>query len=132
MILIKSNLAPSKIHGIGLFADEFILKDTKVWEFYKGFDLAITKEEFNKLSLAAQEDVLNYAYINKKTGKYILCSDDSRFFNHQKNPNVRCLYSKDDPNNDVVCFVNRDIEKGEELTCDYEEFDDNPSDVIIK
>lgn len=130
MILVKSKLGPSKIHGTGLFAEEFIPKGTKIWEFIKGFDLSITKDEFSKLSKPAQDDVLNYAYINKRTGNYILCSDDSRFFNHQENPNVECLYLEDDPNKDVVCFAKRDIEVGEELTCDYREFDANPQDVI--
>lgn len=130
MILVKSKTRQSKIHGVGLFADEQIIKGTKVWEYTPWFDFSLTKEQVDKLSTASREQFLNYAYLSKDTGKYVLCSDDARFFNHQKNPNVTCKipeYPKFDE--DLECFAVRDIIKGEELTCDYSEFDLDPSDV---
>lgn len=45
---VKTKIAPSKIHGIGLFADEFIPEDTIIWKFTKGFDLKFTKEQVKK------------------------------------------------------------------------------------
>lgn len=42
MLLIKTKLELSKIHGVGLFADEFIAKGTKIWEYRPNFDKAFT------------------------------------------------------------------------------------------
>lgn len=39
MLLIKTKLDLSKIHGVGLFADEFIAKGTKIWEYRPNFGL---------------------------------------------------------------------------------------------
>ena len=49
MLLVKTRLAPSTIHGIGLFADEFIPKGTEVWKFVPGFDLALSVDEVESL-----------------------------------------------------------------------------------
>ena len=132
MILVKSKLDKSNIHGTGLFAEEFIAKGALVWKFDEKFDLVLTKEEVDQLSPAAKEQFLNYAYIGKKSGKYILCSDDSRFFNHSLTPNVKCEVPENpDSEDDLVCIAVQDIKVGEELTCDYREFDDDPSDVVF-
>ena len=130
MILIKSKTGVSKIHGIGLFADEFIKKGTKVWEYTPWFDFSLSVDQLNKLSEAAREQFLNYAYLSKETGRYVLCSDDSRFFNHQKKPNVICLVPKISPFEDSLeCFALKDIIKGEELTCDYSEFESDFKEI---
>ena len=36
---VKTIIKESDIHGIGLFADEFIPKGTKIWEFTPNFDI---------------------------------------------------------------------------------------------
>jgi len=118
MLLVKTYLAPSKIHGIGLFAAEFIPKSTPTWRFQEGFDLAIGKEDMKKLSEPSKEQFQNYAYLNQQTGKYVLCFDDSRFMNHSSDPNTKS--SPSDNDEDVAV---RDIQKGEEITTDYREFD---------
>lgn len=132
MILVKSKTGPSKIHGIGLFAEEYISKGTKVWEYTPGFDFSLSKEQVDKLSEAARVQFLNYAYLSKETRKYVLCSDDARFFNHQKMGNTMCqVPSKPKFEEALECFATRDIMIGEELTGDYSEFDADPSDVQI-
>lgn len=131
MILVKSKLKNSSIHGIGLFSEELVPKDTLVWEFKEKFDVVLSKKELNSLSDAAKEQFLNYAYISKITGNYILCSDDSRFFNHNDNPNTKCFKPDTASHAEaLVCISTREIIPGEELTCDYSDFDDDPSDVI--
>ncbi len=125
MILVKSKTGLSKIQGIGLFADEFIPKGTKVWEYTNWFDFSLTKDQFSQLSEAAKEQFLNYAYLSKESNKYVLCSDDARFFNHDNNPNVSCVVPVNDHFEDALeCFATRDIQKGEELTNDYSEFEE--------
>lgn len=115
MLCVKTKIAPSKIQGIGLFADQFIPRGTVVWKFMPGFDLLMTKAEIDKLSGPARDQFYNYAYLDKKHGKYLLCSDDARFFNHSNRPN--CDERKDDINTAV-----RDIKSGEELIVNYKDF----------
>lgn len=49
MLLIKTKIGPSKINGIGLFADEFIPKGTSVWRFMPSLDLEIPIREASEL-----------------------------------------------------------------------------------
>jgi len=130
-MLVKSKTGQSKIHGVGLFADEFIIKGTKVWEYTPWFDFSLTKGQVEKLSDAAKEQFLNYAYLSKETDKYVLCSDDARFFNHQKDPNIICKVPENPEFEDALeCFAVQDIMKGEELTCDYSEFEADFSEIL--
>src|SRR3712207_9305077 len=80
MLLVRTRLGPSPIHGIGLFAAEFIPKGTIIWEYRAGFDLRLTEEDLRRLAPPALEQVLEYSYV--EGGHYILCADDARFFNH--------------------------------------------------
>ena len=48
MLLVKTHIAPSQIHNLGLFADEFIPAGTEVWRFTPGYDLELTVEEMEK------------------------------------------------------------------------------------
>ena len=117
MLLVKTKIGQSKINGIGLFADQFIAKGTLVQKFMPGFDLIIPESEIQKLSEPAREQFLKYAYKNKD-GQYILCFDDTRFLNHSDNPNL----ISNDPVEEIDIAA-KDIQKGEELTVNYKEFD---------
>ncbi len=121
MLLVKTKLGLSKIHGIGVFADEFIPKGTIVWKFQPEFDRSIAQEDFDKLSDSAKKQFLNYAYINPRTDRYTLCFDDGRFFNHSETPNCGDIESFEDPEGLDIAL--RDIEIGEELTSDYRDFE---------
>lgn len=130
MMLVKSKTGPSKIHGVGLFAIEFIPKGTKVWEYTNWFDFSLSHDQVNKLSDAAREQFLNYAFLSKVSNKYVLCSDDARFFNHQKVANTVCRVPDNPQFEDALeCFSTRDIMINEELTNNYLEFDSDPHDV---
>jgi SET domain-containing protein len=120
MIKVKTYLDKSTIPeaGIGLFAAEFIPKDTIVWEYNNKLDLLFTKEEVNSLSIASQEQIRKYIYLDKSLGLYLLCGDDARFFNHSDSPNCYDTYNL----NPDVTMSNRDIQIGEEITCDYKSF----------
>ena len=115
MLIVKTKIAPSKTSGIGLFADQFISKGTVVWKFQENFDLLLSKNEIQKLSEPARKQFYNYAYLDKKYNKYMLCSDDARFFNHSKNFNC------DERIDDITTAV-RDINAGEELLVNYNDF----------
>ncbi len=117
MLLVKTKVALSKIHGLGLFADQPIRKGTVVWKFQKGFDLKIHKEKLKLLSAPVKRRFLQLTYFNKKRGEYILDFDDARFVNHSEKPNII------DSGGDSDAIAARNIKKGEELTMNYRSFD---------
>ena len=118
MLLVRTTIGPSAVHGIGLFTAEPVAKGRLIWHFQPGFDHKFSLADLEKMSPAAQEQVLNYAYRSKESGLYILCGDDARFFNHSAAPNVI-----DDPLEEGFVAAARDIAVGEELMCDYQVFD---------
>lgn len=127
MICVKTKLDKSDIAGIGLFADELIPQGTIVWKFEPLIDILLSKEEIGQLTKASQDQFYNYAYLDKKRGKYLLCGDDARFFNHSENPNCHDEMLSD------VTVASRDIQHGEEITCNYKDFYvdiENHSEII--
>jgi len=91
-----------------------------VWTFTPGFDLEIESSDFERLSDPAREQFLKYSYLDLPSGKYALCFDDSRFFNHADEPHVK---DGDTPGTSQSSVAVRDIHPGEEVTCDYRTFD---------
>ena len=119
MLLIKTKLACSKIHGIGLFAAEFISEGTVVWRSNPVIDIRLTADQIAGLPEGAREQICKYSYREHGSRLFVLCGDDARFFNHSPTPN--CL-DKCDGSGDVT-FAAEDIATGHELTCDYRLFD---------
>lgn len=116
MLLIKTKLDLSKIHGVGLFADEFIAKGTKIWEYRPNFDKAFTEEDLEELGELTREFVNTYAFKHK--GKYYLCADNDRFFNHSDSCNCDAMPNEENELPGATIAL-RDIHPGEELTCNY-------------
>jgi SET domain-containing protein len=119
MLLVKTYLDRSAIHGIGLFAAERIAKGTVVWRLSPEIDFLVAAETIAALHPASREQIEKYTYLDRVLGEYVLCGDDARFFNHSDTPN--CLDYPDERGGTTVAA--RDIERGEELTCDYATFD---------
>ena len=123
MLYVKTKIAPSKIAGIGLFAAEDIPKGALIWKLKPGFDIVMDKVKLKELSDSAKQQVLNYCYVNPKSKKIIICSDDARFINHSKTPSALDVPTKDGLETEV--FAAHNIKKGEEITEDYEIFDEH-------
>ena len=114
--MVETKIGSSVIHGIGLFAAQFISKDTPVWKFVDGFDIRVSEEKLKTLTEPAKKQFLNYSYLDPKTNMYTLAFDDSRFANHSDNPNVTTTV---DAHGEEIDVAARDIQEGEELTYDY-------------
>jgi uncharacterized protein len=123
MTLVKIEVKASAIHGLGCFAAEPIAVGQLIWKFDGQYDHVLKKEFIETLPAAAKENLLNYAFVSKTTGDYILCSDDSRFTNHSPTANVVCVIPPGTVNNDLECYAIRPILPGDEITNDYREFD---------
>jgi SET domain-containing protein len=117
MLVVKTFLKYSPIHGLGCFAGEDIKKGQLVWRFDSGIDLIFTEDQLKKLPLSFQEFLKIYSYspTNQKN-TYILCVDHARHMNHSDHPSL--LETSEGHN-----IAAQDISKGEELTCNYLEFD---------
>ncbi len=68
-----------------------------------------------------QTYVRYYAYLDTKYDKYVLSFDNDRYTNHSKEPNTKTHFPPEDSFG--VMIATRNIAHGEELTCDYYEFD---------
>jgi len=120
-MLVKTKIGSSKIHGIGLFADQFIKKGTVIWKFTPDFDLKFTKKQINKFPKQVREYIDKYAWLSKKSGKYCFSSDNGKYFNNSDNPNSLSEYYPDE--DEVITKAIKDIKKGEKITDDYRTFD---------
>jgi uncharacterized protein len=113
MLLVKTYLAPSRIHGIGLFAAEDIAEGTLMWRLDTAIDTLLTDDELDALPVAVQEFLGTYIYRLPGLSSWILDGDHARHFNHSRNP---AMGKRDNP---FESYALRDISRGEELTCDY-------------
>jgi SET domain-containing protein len=124
MLLVKTKIGPSMIHGIGIFADQHIPKGMRIWEYREGVDSRFDEAFLATLPETAQKQLLNYAYKNPRSGRYVLCGDDARFFNHSDTPNTEDLeFDEGLVEGEGITIAARDIEPGEEIVSDYRAFD---------
>lgn len=127
MLLVRTSVRFSPIHGLGCFAEEDIPKGKVIWRFDPLLDLAIPEESIRNFPPAVSEFLQIYSYAEIRGGKkmYILCGDHARHMNHSESPNLLEGYDHGESTN----IAARDIKAGEELTCNYNEFD---ADASIK
>ncbi len=121
MLLVPTRLAPSQIHGLGVFAVAPIAKGTPVWRFEKGLDMEFAPDIAARLPEHVRAFFSRYGYLDRNLNRLILCFDDARFVNHSDTPNVATDYARDPHGLDVAL---RDIAAGEELTMDYAGFEE--------
>jgi SET domain-containing protein len=110
MLIVETYLAPSPIHGLGLFAAGPIGKDTKIWTLNTCVDHVLTEEQVEALPLVVQKRIKHHTYVNSH-GLIILSGDGTQYMNHSDSPNI-IDYG-------YGCFALRDIQADEELTCNY-------------
>ena len=113
MLLVKTYLDKSDIHGLGVFAGEFIRKGKKIWRFVEGFDRAFSPKQYAKLPKAAKDYIKFYGY--RVDGEILLTVDNDHHMNHSYDANTDWR--------DGYIVATRDIPKGTELTNDYRLFD---------
>lgn len=114
MLLVKTTLGPSTIHGIGLFAAEPIARGTVIWRFDECIDRRFNKAARDALPEPTRSFVATYSYPERLgSDVHNLDGDNARFMNHSVAPNTDC---------EVDTIASRDIAVGEELLCDYGQF----------
>jgi uncharacterized protein len=113
MLLVKTYLGKSRIHGLGVLAGEFIAKGTKIWRYVEVFDRCYTARQFARLPKAAKDFIRHHGY--RVDGEILLTMDNDRHMNHSVDANTYL--------HNGYAIARRDIRKGEEITNDYREFD---------
>jgi hypothetical protein len=120
MMLVPVRADRSPIHGLGLFAAELIPAGTPVWRLDPGFDSTFDRTAFESLPAPAREHLRHYGYLDASTGCWVLNGDLAIFLNHAPTPNTGAPGHAGAAAQTIAL---RDIQPGEELTCDYAAFD---------
>jgi len=120
MVMAKTFVAPSRIHGNGLFAAEAMPRGTPVWRFLPGFDHEFSPEQWAALPEPARSHARWFCFVRKGDLHVILSGDHACFINHDPQPNTGAPVGGGLP---VTTVALRDIAAGEELTCDYRAYD---------
>jgi len=117
MLLVRTYVGQSTIDGLGVFAGEFIASGSLLWELHPKFDIFIDAAERERLPAYMLEYIARYGYPHLELpGVTVLDSDNGKFMNHTERPNTDFrIFDKG--------FALVDIALGEEITCNYHEFD---------
>ncbi len=121
-----TEVKPSKIHGLGLFAKKFILKGTIWWHARPQDVLIINKAQFltldnshhSKVMKNFLESLLTYSYYERVLDAIIICMDNSRYVNHSIDANS----GASGDGNGFCSVAQRDINLGEEITENYTKY----------
>lgn len=119
MYLIRTFVAPSPVHGVGLFAKDLVAAGTRIWTHDPRFDIVFARHEIDEFPNSFRELFETYAYPHGALdNRFILELDNGRFMNHSAEPNTNFA-------NPGEGWATRDIMAGEELTSDYSEIFEN-------
>src|SRR5476649_722806 len=82
MLLVKTYVDKSKVHGLGVFAGQSIRKGAKIWRFVYGFDRFYTRKRLAKLPKQARDHINLHGYQWKN--EILLSMDYDTFMNHSE------------------------------------------------
>ena len=126
-MLYKTYVAPSSIHGLGLFADERIPKNSLFWKHDHIVDgwLDINSVMGTHAYSALMDHINNFYCYDRSLDLYIKHADNVIFANHSDDPNLTSPTK-------YLHISNKDIEVGEELTLNYRDICDDGFKVVEK
>lgn len=120
MLLIRTEIRPSKIHGFGCFSLEKVNKYQILWVFDPRIDTRFEVSEMYSLPDAMKEFVKIYGYQEIVNGIEVVtfCGDNAKYINHSETPN-----GITSPENYELEIAGMDINIGEEITSNYRSYD---------
>lgn len=122
MLIIETILKEFPNKGIGLCSVHAMSEGTFVYEANSFFDVLVSKQEVDSMQKVPRDFIEEHCSFSKKRNGYWVCVDNARFLNHSDTPNLKWLSG-------IHKYITvRDISAGEELTCNYREFDDLSKD----
>ncbi len=120
MMMVESELRPSRIHGIGVFLLQPVCKGDLIWRFDARIDRVYTDDEIGTFPEHMRRFLRTYSTWHEATGLWVLCGDHARHFNHSDEPTT--------VSNAIGFGEDRaatDLAAGTELTSDYRTICDN-------
>jgi SET domain-containing protein len=121
---VYTRLAPSPLHGVGVFAIRPIKKATQLFGDDDTGLIAVSPSSITRLPHGLKRLYRDFCIIQAK-GKSYLCPKNfnlmtvSWYLNHSAQPNVRC-------DRNFNFYSLRHIKIGEELTVDYDSYNEFP------
>lgn len=117
MMLVPTYVAASDVEGVGVFAAEPIERGALIWRYEPDFDRLVPAAWLHEQSPMMQDFLRKYAYpAHDRPEMLVIEIDNGRFMNHTNEPNT-------DFTKITEGYALRDIAAGEELLCNYAEFD---------
>jgi uncharacterized protein len=117
MLTVSTYLAPSAIEGLGVFAGEFIERGRLFWSLNPKFDIFVYPEEIGSYPAHMRDYIARYTYPHlEMPGVVVLDADNGKFMNHSLAPNTDFRIFDEG-------YALVDIAVGDEITCNYHEFD---------
>jgi uncharacterized protein len=124
MLLIPTYIAPSNIHGVGLYSKIRIKKGQRVYVFDPETEIDLTRDELLGLPIYTQIELYDHMWKNTVTGKYCCSSGNARVINHSSHPNLSSFYMAIYGAEGIMVHeATRRIDPGDELTRNYNDFD---------
>ena len=114
MMMVRTELRPSTIHGLGVYLAEPVRAGQLIWRFDSRIDRVFSDAELQELPEVAKEFLRIYSTLHSGLRLWVLCGDNGRHFNHSDTPNTRSLGIAF--GDDVAA---EDLPAGTELTSDY-------------
>lgn len=116
MMLVPTYLAPSPIHGTGIFAARPIARGEVLWNFMPALDRRVSRRYLEDFPGHIRAAMLHYGYVNpQRTDFVVICLDDARFWNFSPEPNAIEAHAPT-AECEAIIIAARDIAAGEELT----------------
>ena len=116
MLLVRTSVRQSPIHGLGVFAEEDIPDGAILWRFEPMLDRVIHEGDLGSLPAHLVDFIEVYSEYFPELGVLVLSGDNDRFTNHSDDPNTEVVL----PNGpEAHVRARRAIAAGEEITCDY-------------
>ncbi len=116
MLLVKASPKPSKIHGLGLFAEEDIMPFTTVWRFMAG-DCRHAIKDIELWHPKAKEWIWQHGYINPDNPDFIVACGDHSIYMNFASPANTALGGETDGEVDLIALTY--IIAGHEITVPY-------------
>ncbi len=115
MMMVPCYLAPSAIHGLGVFANAPITAGALVWQHIDGIDLQVPMATIKAQPQAVQDYFNHYGHLDPdQPDFFFMCSGHGRFMNHADDANT--------VDTEQGIFATRAIAVGEEITGNYLEY----------
>lgn len=111
LLLIEHFVAPSPVHGLGVFSTHFVPQGAKVWAAHPVIDREISKRELEDLPPHVVSLIETHSEFLPAKNIFRLSADGGYYMNHSDDPNLA------DQGDEM--FASQNIHPGDELFCDY-------------